>query len=326
MKTLTNRQIAPANIAALLVGLIPLLLYGIYLSHLPGVSATTSNPPFQAMKLLEQWLAVFIAFVLKPAYMLLSLLLIIWLWRQPAADLVALRWGLIWFWLGENGCSVDFLFYSRGSDFWEYVHGYGMAAGFAFVIYALLEGLDHRLVKFSPDTERCSALNLCRGCIKYTETNCGLKRIFALLIPAAMVISVMPLTASFIRTNYDTRILGSVYNYCHLVTSQLFELRFCAGLAFVLLAASALALRFKRNNPVAASKMLFAAALGPLSFGLLRMFFVATFSENLMWFDFWEEITEFLFVLGTAWVLWVFRQALFVHNHVWVPSGKGAGQ
>jgi hypothetical protein len=55
--------------------------------------------------------------------MTLSLVLMIWLWRQRAVDLAALRWGLIWFWIGENACSIDFLFFKRASDFWEYLHG-----------------------------------------------------------------------------------------------------------------------------------------------------------------------------------------------------------
>lgn len=42
------------------------------------------------------------------------------------------------------------------------------------------------------------------------------------------------------------------------------------------------------------------------------MFFVSTFTNNLMWFDVWEEVTEFLFLLGTGLGLWFFRHTLFV--------------
>ena len=275
-----------------------------------------SELPFRPMSLWQQCLPVFIAFVLKPVYMVLSLVLIVWLWRQRATDLAILRWGLIWFWLGENGCSVDFLFYARGSDFWEYVHGYGMAVGFSLVVYALLEGFDHRIIKFSPEKERCAALSLCRSCIKYADAPCGLKRLFMVMIPAFGLLSLMPLCANLNLTSYDTNIFGTTHNYCHLVSSQLFEWRFCAGLALVLFVASWLALQFKRREPVAASKALFATALGPLSFGMLRLFFVSTFTDNLMWFDVWEEVTEFLFVLGTGAVLWVFRDTLLAKKPV----------
>ncbi|MBI5384020.1 MAG: rhodanese-like domain-containing protein [Verrucomicrobia bacterium] len=270
-----------------------------------------SELPFRAMSRFEQWLTVFVAFGLKPVYMVLSLALIVWLWRQRATDLAMLRWGLIWFWVGENGCSIDFLFFARGSDFWEYVHGYGMAVGFSMVVFALLEGFDWRVIKFSPEKERCAALNLCRTCFKHAEAPCGLKRLFLVMIPAFALLSAMPLCARLNAASYDTTILGTVHNYCHMMSSQMFEWRFCAGLALVLFVASWLALKFKRHEPVAASKVLFAAAMGPLSFGMLRMFFVSTFADNLMWFDVWEEITEFLFVLGTGAVLWVFRERLF---------------
>ena len=140
---------------------------------------------------------------------------------------------------------------------------------------------------------------------------------FVLLVLAAVgLLSLMPLCANLNLTSYDTNIFGTTHNYCHLVSSQLFEWRFCAGLALVLFVASWLALQFKRREPVAASKALFATALGPLSFGMLRLFFVSTFTDNLMWFDVWEEVTEFLFVLGTGAVLWVFRDTLLAKKPV----------
>ena len=43
---------------------------------------------------------------------------------------------------------------------------------------------------------------------------------------------------------------------------------------------------------------------------MLRLFFVSTFTDNLMWFDVWEEATELLSVLGIGVVLWVFRETL----------------
>jgi hypothetical protein len=40
------------------------------------------------------------------------------------------------------------------------------------------------------------------------------------------------------------------------------------------------------------------------------MALLGVFSDNLMWFDTWEEWTELLFVLGVAVVLWIFRHGL----------------
>jgi hypothetical protein len=187
-----------------------------------------------------------------------------------------------------------------------------MAVSFSFVAYAFLEGFDYRVIKFSPEQERCAALSLCRACVKYTGAPCGLNRLFTVTIPALMVLALMPLSAGFQLTSYVTDIMGTIHNYYHLASSQLFEMRYCPALALVLLTASWLVLLLKKDRPVAISKVLLAAAMGPMSFGVLRMFFVATYSDRLGWFDVWEEITELLFILSAGLVLWVFRHSLFV--------------
>jgi hypothetical protein len=57
----------------------------------------------------EQWVVIVTGFGVKPVYTVLSLIVIVRLWRQGAPDLVALRRGLIAFWLGENACAIDYL-------------------------------------------------------------------------------------------------------------------------------------------------------------------------------------------------------------------------
>jgi hypothetical protein len=263
----------------------------------------------------EQWLAVGIAFGIKPLYMALALGWMVWLWRQPARDLTSLRWGLIWFWLGENACSISYLFFARGSDLWEYFHNYGMAVGFAFIFYALLEAVDVRVLKLSPPRERCAALSLCGGCVKYNQVPCSLQRVFQWMLPAAVLAAMLPLTAGFKHIAYRADILGQTQLYSHPMSCQLFENRFCGGLGAVLLAASWLVLMLKKNDPLPASKALLAAGVGPLAFGVMRLFLVSTFSQNLLWFDVWEELTELLFILGIGAVLWTFRAALFGKPH-----------
>ena len=130
------------------------------------------------------------------------------------------------------------------------------------------------------------------------------------MIPALAVVALMPLTAGFVATSYDALILGTRTHYHHLMTSQLFELRFCPLLAAGLLAAAWLVLMFKRRDPVQASKAWLAAGLGPMGFGILRMALVATFRDRLVWFDAWEELTELTAIFAIAAVLWVFRTRL----------------
>jgi hypothetical protein len=311
MKTIAKNKLWLWNIAAFAAAAIPEMLY-------PLVKGLVRDPlaagwealPFQPMSLVQQWQVMFYAFGVKPLYMVLSFLLIVWIWRQRAADLTALRWGLIWFWLGETACSIDYIFYARASHFWEYAHGFGMAVGFSFIAYAALEGIDQRLIKFSPRSERCAALGLCRACEKYTDDPCGLKRLFKFTIPGLMVVSFMPLTAPFQLNAYRTELLGSPHYYHHMVSSQWFELRVCPVLALLFLTASWLVLLFKRTEPVSVSKALMAAGTGPLGFGIMRMSIVATFSGNQVWLNFWEEFTELLFIVSVLLVLWTFRHRL----------------
>lgn len=263
------------------------------------------------MSTLKQWVAVLTAFAIKPAHMALCLLLIIWLWPRRAADLLALRWGLVSFWLGEAACAVDYIGFGGLSDLWEYLHNFGMSVGWSFTAYALLEGVDRRIIKYSAAKERCAALSLCRACVKYEDVPCGLRRMFDLLIPASIVVAAMPLCSSLTVISYNVTILGALTNYSHLISSILFENWFCSGAAIALLGVSWLVLLVKREDPVTPSKILFAAALGPLSFGFFRLVLFSAYSDELLWASFWEEVTELLFVVSVGFVLWTFRDGLF---------------
>jgi rhodanese-related sulfurtransferase len=276
----------------------------------PAAAPPARPPAVRAMSVPKQWTVVITAFGVKPLYLLLSLAVIVVLWRRTEPDLTALCWGMIWFWGGEQACTANYLLYGGLSDLLEYLHNFGMAVGFAFVGWAAMEGMDLRLIRFTAPKDRCAALSLCRRCIKYTEDPCGLRRLFLFAIPATALLALLPLTADFKLAAYRSDVLGSSVCYSHTMASQLFEMRLCPVLALACFAASWLVLRFKRGNPVAPSKLLFAAGLGPLGFSLLRTFLVATFSDDLMWFETWEEWTELLFVLGTAFVLWVFWPGL----------------
>jgi hypothetical protein len=301
----------------LVTGLLPFLAY----RFLPdNFSPESQASPFRPTSLFEQWLVVVTAFGIKPAYMLLSLIAIIWLWRQRSPDLAALRWGLIAFWLGENACSVNYMLVHGNSDFWEYLHNFGMAVCFSFVTYALLDGIDSRLIKLSPPKERCAALSLCRACIKYADVPCGLVRIFKMLIPATLVATIVLLCAAVKSSAYDTNILGTTVHYSENLADQLFELRYCPALAVILLTASWLVLLLKRKEPVFLSKVLFSAAMGPIGFGFLRLFLFAVFRDDLIQFVVWEEITELVFAFGVLFTLLVFRRTLLA-THPSTPAG-----
>ena len=59
----------------------------------------------------EQALISFAAFGIKPLYELISLGLILLLFKNRETDAVSLMWAMIAFFMGENACAVNFLFF-----------------------------------------------------------------------------------------------------------------------------------------------------------------------------------------------------------------------
>jgi rhodanese-related sulfurtransferase len=280
------------------------------LCRLRDATGDATALPFRESPRYEQWAAVLTGFGVKPLYMTLALLLVFILRRQQSPDLLALRWGLLFFFAGEAFCALNYLFTTHESYLLEYLHCFGMVLTFGFTTYALLEGIDLRLLKYSHPKDKCAALGLCRVCIKYTDAACGLRRMFLLIIPAAMTLAVLPLCVAPNPTSYNTRILGAFYNYSHPVVHQIYETRYLPFAALVLFAASLLVLVWRERHPVSVSKVLFAAGAGALGFAWFRLFLFAPFADNQVWFAFWEEVTELLYVASIGFVLLVFRGAL----------------
>lgn len=274
-------------------------------------SGAEGTLPFRESPLYEQWVAILSGFVIKPMYMTLSLVLIVILWRRRAPDLMVIRWALIAFFAGEAFCAVNYLVYGEASLLFEYLHCYGMVLAFGFTTHAFAEGVDRRLVHYSSPDRKCVALGLCRSCIKYTDAPCGLKRLFLFLLPMLLILSFMPLVAVPRAISYNTSILGTLYNYAHFVPHQVFEIRYCPLIAILCFAASLLTMVLKKGDPVPLAKIFLACGMGPLAFGVFRLFLTAAYADNMVWFVFWEELTELLYVAGVAAVLWVFSGGLF---------------
>jgi len=176
--------------------------------------------PFRKSPPIEQAIAVLSYFFIKPIYMLLSLVVVAVLWKNTATDLVALRWGMISFFLGESACAVNYFGFKETSYLWEYLHGAGMFVSFGFITYAVLEAIDARILGLSDSQRRCAATRLCGACIKQADVPCGLQRSFYLLIPALMVIAMMIPLADWHDNSYNTVIFGQPYNYGHLRVEQ----------------------------------------------------------------------------------------------------------
>lgn len=290
-----------------------------FLCAVPGCSAgvlfgkdsrpDTDIPAFRKSPVHEQWAAVVAFFGIKAVYSLLSLLIVVALWKRKEQDLSAVRWSMIFFFVGEACCFFNVMVFFEDSVLLEHLHSVGMVLSMGFFAYSSLEGLDARLVHFSNDA-RCLMMGLCRGCDKHGKVGCALRKLFLLSIPAAALLAAMPLCAGFCNVAYNTRILGVLHSYRHPVVHQLYELRYLPVLAMTLLASCFLVLWRVERRPVVYAKILFSAALGAMGFSLLRLALVAPFGENQVWFDFWEEATELLYIGMVGAVLLFFQRGL----------------
>ena len=266
--------------------------------------------PFRPMSFFEQTVAFASAFVVKPAYGLLSFLLILILWKKRSGALASVRWGLIFFFLGEQACAVNYLFYGERSRLLEMWHSLGMVFAFSFITYSILEAVDRHIVKYTEADARCALLDCCHRCAKQTEVACNLERLFVFLIIGTMLVALMPLSTQYQWVTYRSGIFGRAYLYTHAALYQAFEMRLCPLMVEVLFGASLGILLWKKNNPVPLAKVFFAAGAGPLGFSFLRGMLFKWYSENLVWMILWEEFTELLMVAAIIVILWVFRDEI----------------
>ncbi len=107
-----SRWKRPVIVSAIIaIGILPVLLYS--LISYPSASGPTEPFAFRDSPLHEQWAAVLTGFGVKPAYMALSLVLVIILWCRKLPELAALRWGLLCFFIGEALCAANYLIYNE---------------------------------------------------------------------------------------------------------------------------------------------------------------------------------------------------------------------
>jgi hypothetical protein len=300
----------------------PLALYGLASQGLAvwgapagalyhGTAASDAALPFRAAPPIEQFAVLLTFFGFKFIYTLGAVAIYAVLWRRAEADLAALRRSMLAFFVGEMCCFVNVMAFNEHSFLLEHIHSVGMVLTFGYFVFALLEGLDRRLIHFSDDG-RCAAAGLCRGCIKKGPAACGLRRVFLCLIPATGVFAAIPLFSSFREYGYNTQILHLPHVYRHPLVHQYYELRYLPVAGLVLLAMCFVWLLLVERRPVPVSKALFAAAIGAIGYSYFRFILVAAFIDNQVWLAAWEETTELLFVTLAGGVLLIFRQALFL--------------
>jgi rhodanese-related sulfurtransferase len=268
--------------------------------------------PFRGMTAGEQAVAALALLWIKPTYMLLSASVSLYLvLRSKAADLRLLGWSLLVFLIGEVFCAINYVFLKDSSYFAEYMHSYSMAIAFGLAAYALMEGLDQRLIHFSGADKRCALLPVCGQCVKYQPVRCGVGRIAQYMGISMIILAVVPLLAPFSYTAYNTQIGPIFHYYTRPIIHQWFEARFSPILS-ILLSGLALLVMQRASHitlpPLA--QTLFCGGAGFLGFGMFRVTLGMVYAERLVWATFWEEATELMFVAVVMYILWIFRHTL----------------
>lgn len=251
------------------------------------------------------------AYMTKLVYMVLSFVLILVLWNRKATDLVALFWSMGFFFVGETICLVNYLFFNDQSILAEYLHSFGMVVSIGVFTFALFEGLDRRVIKFSDPKSKCAFIGLCRSCSKNKQVSCAIDRLITMAILAMIVISFIPLTYVPFTPDLKSSGRGLFFNYGASVIHQSYEVRYCPIIAIALFSIALLALLLKKDGYIHVSKIFFALGVGHMGFGLLRLALRMIYTKDIAWFTFWEEMTELVFIASVGIFLWIFRERLF---------------
>lgn len=267
---------------------LPILVYGA--EH--GGLGSGEIESFRPMSASQQAAQVAAGLYIKPAYMLITVLLIAVLAGQPARPMRALFWGLIAFLIGETFCAVNFIVYRHQSLVSEYLHSYGMVLAFGLLTYSLLDVLDLRL---------------------HPSAHPVLSRQIALFsIPMTAILAFLPLTVSTAPTDYQTDLFGVSYSYARFGFYQWYESRLLPWIALACMAFAWAALWTRQKAPIPpVTKMFFSAGVGALGFAIFRVTLGALYAQDLVWFEFWEELTELMMVVSVTFILWQYQPELF---------------
>lgn len=274
----------------LLAGLIPVT---IYLMEGNSLTRDTASLPLRELTLHEQAAQTLAGLVVKPIYMVLCLAVIVILVGQTRSALVALLWGQIAFLAGEIFCAINFYIYRHESLLSEYLHSFGMAVAFGFTIFALLEWLE-------------LLTNAGRKPILSKE----IKAFTLFALPVLASLTFVPLLAPLQTEAYSTSIFNIPYSYTRFDVYEIYERRILPLFALAVFIAAFLSLLNRQIGMSFRAKALLCAGLGALGFSFFRIALNAIFVNSLVWFEFWEEATELMFVGAVAFTLWRFKPFL----------------
>jgi hypothetical protein len=251
------------------------------------------------------------AWILKPTYMLLTLWLLFRLRRDRAPEMRWLWWGLLAFEIGETACAVNYLAYDLTSVPWELVHDGGMVIAIGLITMAVLEFVDRRMLFQFAQGKTCALVRFCRECPHRAGAACRFMPLFAFACLTGAFLAVLPLTRPAVL-DYPMRVnfFGQWYLSYHMPAYQIFEGRVCPIVGIVLFVACWLMLRLRSDPRMVLERIVFSFAIGCVAFSIFRFANHRINWDWPVWFDFWEEATEWISIVGIALCLHVFGDRL----------------
>jgi hypothetical protein len=266
-------------------------------------------PAFVQLTQLEQLNIAFGALAVKPAYMVLSLILILWLRKTKERGLVFMRWGLTSFLFGESVCAANYLVQDGTNAAMEIMHGAGMLGASILVPWGLFRLFDEHVLRLTDPDAKCAVQRLCGQCWKRKNVACGFLRLSRFIAPALGFLAFLPFAAPLPVTDIVYPVLGSRAHFLYSAPVLMVEMRL-----YPLLAVGALltALCLLPSTPGMMNKAqgVFFVGLGFLLYSLFRFVLQESFLGRPLWANFWEESTELLATLGLGFFLWTFRAQL----------------
>jgi hypothetical protein len=303
----------------LIAGFLPALIWP-SISQLPRWQALPAGQ--QVLCIGKQSALVVAVYGFKPLYMLIALGVLVFSWREPGIAWQALNASIISFWMGEFFCWLNILFFNDGALIFEYLHSLLMVFCLGFLFFSLVQVSDKDFLHFSDPHARCAFVGICKNCSKNQPAfrrSCVLYRLFKWMIPMAALVALIPLMAQPNNYSFIVNVFGYSRTLNHLMPIQWFELHFSPLASLVLVIVSWAALIWPSNQPgmdhngLMLSKVFLSASIGFLSFSMMRLIFASFYRQLLVWFVFWEELTELMLIAGILIVVLLIRSERVNH-------------
>lgn len=263
----------------LLFGALPILVYLMLHGGMGGSDITE----LQSLNAAERSALMASLFNIKPLYMLLCVALLLVLWDRNSPPAQFLFWGFAALLLGELICGATFAAFRRELIVSEHIHSYGMLLEYSFIVRALIDLLDRR-----------TQLEAVRS-----------RPIFAFAALTGMIATFLPQSVTTTPDGYQADLFGFNYIYARLEFNQWVEASFLpmASLAFFALTFFT-TLKSKQGGSLPPAKIFLSAGAGLLMFSVLRLTLGVLFAQQLVWFEFSEEMIQLMVISTIAFSIW----------------------